>query len=176
MLEALSQVIDYFLVLFQLSADILHGVENENALRNIVVFMGREPIGKNSIRCGRVLHRVFFNLDSSTGKRLCEVRELFLGLKVVREIWRFTWRMSCSFSMSASFINLLSSVASTFLAKLSGLITATVFVKVERWPSSSSSLSVSFFFIILFLYGFLKFSSSSLGSCTISSFFNSSSI
>lgn len=63
-LEALAQLGDDLLVLFQLPTLVLHGVENEDALGDVVVLVRREPVGKHGVRRLRVPHRILFHVDT----------------------------------------------------------------------------------------------------------------
>ena len=80
MLIVLRELLNDLLISLKLPRGVLHGVQNKNTLRNVLVFMGCEPIGKDGVRSLRLIADEFHDLYTTTLERVLKVIELFLGL------------------------------------------------------------------------------------------------
>jgi hypothetical protein len=75
-----AQLFNDLAISLELSGHVLHGVENENPLWNIIILVGGKPIWENSIWGFRFLFLEFYHLDTRTLQCLLKVVELHLGL------------------------------------------------------------------------------------------------
>ena len=80
MLIVLRQLFNNLLVSLKLPRGVLHWVQNKNTLRNVLVFMGCEPIWKDGVRSLRLIADEFHDLYTTTLEGVLKVIELFLGL------------------------------------------------------------------------------------------------
>ena len=80
-LVVFAQLLNNFLIPFELSAHVLHGVQNEDAIRDVIVLVSCEPVGENGIRGSGFLVCEFHDLDARALQGLLEVIEFYLCLQ-----------------------------------------------------------------------------------------------
>ena len=80
MFIVLRKFFNDLLVSLKLPRGVLHGVQNKNTLRNVLVFMCCEPVRKDGVRSLGLIADEFHDLDPTVLEGVFKVIELFLGL------------------------------------------------------------------------------------------------